>query len=436
MEVNLKNLLNALHKLTEVDGFGLRLDVPDYEIDKMRKDFPIIEDRKREILKWWLNNDSNPTWEKVAANLRAMSLPVLADEVAEASKGKIQHKPSKKDLKRWEENFRKITLLDKEVEQSSEHLKEEWEKGENEWHEYLKKLEEIEDCWTYLVKTRQIYENLGNHLRYFELKESLFHRIERGKKLRELHGEAAEHQCGLQNTETELNLWEKELVKHIEQMEKLGKRFAGEAKDCREWLERSREQLQTYREKVSECRNELTKPKRQLQKYHRKLVGCEVSLWRCRNELNRSHSQITECIEGLKKSSKSLPVQIKTLVVAAGGLLGAGVGYQVGIGARASPEVSTETTAGTAAGVVATGSVASLQIGPIAVGMFGAIIVTYLCDMQLEKTSFKEKLRTQEELIYCRDAIEKCREVLQKSEKELESLQSDFRKLKVTFKAV
>ena len=434
MEVSLKNLVNALKKLTEVDDFGLRLDVPGYELDKMGRDFPKIEDRKREILKWWLNNDSNPTWEKVKATLRAMNLQVLANEVAEASKSRSQHEPSEEDLQRWEENFRKITLLDEEVEQSSEHLKEEWEKGENEWHEYLKKLEEIEDRWGYLVKTRQIYENFGNHLRYFELRESLLQRIERGKKLREVHGEAAEHHCGLQSTETELNEWEEALVehaselqKHTEQMEKLGERFAGEAKDCKERLDRSQEQLQTYRRKISECRNELTKPKRQLQKYQKKLAGCEVSLWRCRNELNRSHSQITECIEGLEKSLKGLP-----LIVVVGGLFGAGVGY-AGIGTRAAPEVGTEAAAGTAAGVAGTGTVASLQLG--LVGMVGGIVVAQLC-AKLPKTSLREKERTQHELIYCRDAIEKCRQVLQKSEKELESLQSDFRKLKVIFKAV
>lgn len=431
LEVNLKNLVNALKKLTKVDDLGLRLDVPGYELDKMGIDFPKIEDRKREILKWWLNNNSNPTWKKVKDVLREMNLPVLANEVAEASKGRSHHEPSEEDLQRWEENFRKITLLDEEVEQSSEHLKEEWEKGENEWHEYLKKLEEIEDCWDYLAKTRQIYENFGNHLRYFELKESLLQRIERGKKLRELHGEAAEHQCGLQSTETELNEWEEALV---EQMEKLGERFAGEAKDCRERLERSQEQLQIYRRKISECRNELTKPKRQLQKYQKKLAGCEVSLWRCRNELNRSHSHITECIEGLEKSLKSLPVKIRTLIVAAGGLLGAGVSY-AGIGTRTAPEVSTEAAAGTAAGVAGTGTVAGLQLGPIAVGIVGGIVVAQLYE-KLPKTSLREKVCTQHELYYCRDAIEKCRQVLRKSEKELESLQSDFRKLKVTFKAV
>ena len=381
-----------------------------------------------------------------------MNKLVVANEVALVSQGRSLHVPDEEELRRWEETLRKVELLDKEIEKNyelkEEWEKEEWEKGEKEWRKYLKKLKEIEDCWGYLNKTQQVYEQLRNHLRYFELKKSILQHIERGKKLTELHGEVAEHQNGLQNTEMELTEWEKALVehsselqKHIKQMESLEERFAGEAMECKRKVEKSLKQLQACRTKMSECRDELTKPHRELEKCHNKLIECKVNLARCINEeLNKSHSKITECVEGLTKSSRSSSVQIKTLTVAAvaGGLLGAGVGYTQ-IAKRAAPERNLEVSTEAAAGVADTRTASSLPLEPIAVGIVGGIVVAHLCGTQLEGTSLWEKpciRECKEQLICCHDVVEKCREMLQKSEKELESLQSDVTQLTVTFKAV
>ena len=448
LELNLRNVVNALKEVTEVEDLGLKLGVPEYEVDRVKRDFHATNDQKREVLRWWLNNNLNPTWGEIIAALRSMNKLARANEVALVSQGRSLHAPNEEELRRWEETLRKIELLDKEIEQNcelkEEWEKEEWEKGEKEWRKYLKKLKEIEDCWGYLDRTQQVYEQLRNRLRYFELKKSISQHIKRGKKLTGLHGKVAKHQNELQTTEKEINEWEKaleehasQLQKHINQMKNLEKRFAEEALDCKKKLEKSLKQLQACRTKMSECRDELTKPHRELEKCHNKLIECKVNLARCINEeLNKSHSKITECVEGLTKSSRSFSVQIKTLTVAAVacGLL-AGVGYTQ----RAAPEHNFEVSTEAAAGVADTKTATSLPLGPIAVVIVGGIVVARLCGTPLDGTSLQEKpciRECKEQLICCRDVVEKCREVLQKSEKELESLQSDVTQLTATFKAV
>ena len=92
--------------------------------------------------------------------------------------------------------------------------------------------------------------------RYPQLERKVQKHIARSKELRDFYEKVREHQHGLRKAETELRTWEKALVehevelqKHIDQMDELGEKFSGEAKDCREQLERSRERLQTCREK-------------------------------------------------------------------------------------------------------------------------------------------------------------------------------------------
>ena len=153
------------------------------------------------------------------------------------------------------------------------------------------------------------------------------------KKLTKFYQDTMRQQSRLQEAETELSVWEKALVEHelelqkrIDQMEELGEKFSGEAKDCR----KRRERLQACRNKMREFRGELTKSNRQLRKCKEKLTECEVSLKRCRGELGNSHSQITECIEGIKNKSQKLSEEIKTLTVTAGRALGGAGGAGVG----------------------------------------------------------------------------------------------------------
>ena len=104
-ELNLVNLMDVLQEVTEVDSLGLQLGVPRHELDKIWQDFwQETEERKRAMLKWWLDNDLNCTWEKVISALRANYNPDLADEVAQVSK--------RQTSKTGEENLNKVGKLE------------------------------------------------------------------------------------------------------------------------------------------------------------------------------------------------------------------------------------------------------------------------------------------------------------------------------------
>ena len=303
LEVNLVNLLDVLQKVTDVDDLGVHLGVPKHRLDEFRQDFHKTGERKREMLQWWLDHAVYTTWQRVIHALRAMHKPKLADAVAEVSQRESLYEPFEEKSQKLEENLKKIESLDKklqEVQQRSEHLEREWEKGEEEWNEYLRKWMKIEKEWEDLVESQQkqkAYLTLGITLLYQSDSESLRRleekaqkHIARSKELRRFYEGAIQHRNELQESERELEEWEKalreqvlELQKRIDQMEELGDKFLGEAKNCREQLEKSQRRLQACRKKMSECRNELTKLKRRLQKCKDKLIECEVSLKRCRD---------------------------------------------------------------------------------------------------------------------------------------------------------
>ena len=155
LEVNLVNLVDILYVVSDVVNLGLHLGVPKYELDKIRQDFHTTDERKREMLQWWLNHTLNPTWEKVKAALGAMHEPKLAAAVTLVSQRESLYEPCEEESKRWEENLKKIESLDtklQKLKQRSEDLEKKWEKGEKEWRKYLKKLEEN---WEDLVICQQ-----------------------------------------------------------------------------------------------------------------------------------------------------------------------------------------------------------------------------------------------------------------------------------------
>lgn len=471
------NLVDVLHNVTNVDSLGLHLGIPGRELDKIRQDFRLTEDRKRTVLQWWLNHTPNPpTWEMVITALRAMHEPVLADAVAVVSTRSSLYEPCEEDSPKWEniDHKKKLDKILENVLQRSEHLEKEWEKGENEWREYLEKLEKIEQDWENLVKTQQTrraYLTLGLSCflqsdseslhRYSVLEQKVEKHVARSKALREFYVKAADHQLGLKNTEIELKEWEKQLLQQaselqerINQMEKLGGKFLEEAKGCRKQLDKLGERLENCRINMNECRYELTKSHRQLQKCREKLIECEVNLESCRDELGNNHSQITQCINKLKKQSEDLSDQIETLTVAIGGLVGGGVvvGVGAGVGAGAG--------AGAGAGI---GALIGLVGGPIGAGAgaaigaeYGAAIGAALAtisagvggvkkgmamgksvadghEKQLEEQ--REMLRRCEsELNACGNVVERCKKVLMKSEEELQELKKIVNELEQAFR--
>lgn len=413
------NLVGVLQKVTDVVDLGLHLGVPKQELDQIRQDFHTKDEQKRNMLQWWLKNDL-AEWEQVISALRAMKEPVLADAVAVVCKCESLCESPTKESPRW---AKMIKLLDeklKEVQHRSQCLGRVWETGEEEWHKFLKEMKTIEEAWRDLVKSQQTeraFLSLGISFlchsdlellhRTDALKEKAELLIATSRKLRELYRRTTQHQSGLQNTETELEEWEKALLEHVSEVQRhiyqLKEKFLGETKDCIKQLEKSQEQLQTCRMKIIECRDELTKSQRQLQRCQEKLVECGEYFKRCRDDLSNCHSQITHCIEGLKKQSEGLPTQIEALKVVAGiGIGGVGVGAAVGA-----------------------------IVGPIGMAL-GAMIGGAIIGVGLEGTAQGERVKLaeaekrlrecEERLIDCGNLVERCSRVLRKSEEELHEL--------------
>ena len=130
--VNLVHLLDVLQKVTDVNNLGLHLGVPKHELDKIRQDFHTTDERKMKILQWWLDHTLNPTWERVISALRVMGKPVLADAVVEISKRESLYEPSTEYSQKLEEKVDSFDQKLQEVQQHSQCLEEEWEKGEKE----------------------------------------------------------------------------------------------------------------------------------------------------------------------------------------------------------------------------------------------------------------------------------------------------------------
>ena len=432
LEVNLENLLAVLRKVTDGDDLGFHLGVPKHELDRIRQCTHWKPNRKTTMLRWWLNNDL-AEWERVISALRAMKKPVLADAVAVVCKCESLHESPTEESPRGDRNIRMIKLLEaklKEVEERFQLLVKEWEKGENEWREFLMELKKVKEVWEDLMKSQQTeraFLTLGiSLLDYRDLEplhqtDALEHKaqelIEKYKELRESYERATEHRNGLQNTEKELENLENALLKHelelkkhipVDEMEELRLKFPREAKDCRERLQKSQEQLQTCRKKMNECTRELTKSHRQLEKCRGKLTECEESVENCRGELDNSHSQITQCIEKLRKRSQDLSGKAK-LTVAAGGVLGAGVG--TGTSAVASTVVA----------------LAELPVGPMAavgagIGVVGGLIVSHMRKNEYDEIR-KKVQKCESELNDSSKVFKSCKEVLLKSKEELKWLQ-------------
>ena len=210
LEVNLVNLLDVLQKVTDVYDLGLHLGVPEHALDKIQQDFHMTDERKREMLKWWLRHTHKPTWKKLIAALRKMNLPILANAVAVVSKRESLHEPCDEDSQRWEHKVKTL----KQVLERAKHLEKEWEKGEEEWRKHLKGLGKVAEGWEDLVETQQAYLTLGISLLFQSnstplrqcslLDQKVQKQLQRSKELRQFYGEASQHRHKLQNAEMEL----------------------------------------------------------------------------------------------------------------------------------------------------------------------------------------------------------------------------------------
>ena len=81
LDLSLKNLINALRKLTDWYDLGLQLDIEDHCLEKFLSENHAIEERKRAMLRFWLQSDEEASWEKLLLALREMKQHCLAKEI-------------------------------------------------------------------------------------------------------------------------------------------------------------------------------------------------------------------------------------------------------------------------------------------------------------------------------------------------------------------
>ena len=84
MSLNVSILLSKLKRVTDWHTLGIYLDIPVYELDKIRQQFLAaegIERCKSEMVHLWLKTTVNASWADVAVALEKLNQIVLANEV-------------------------------------------------------------------------------------------------------------------------------------------------------------------------------------------------------------------------------------------------------------------------------------------------------------------------------------------------------------------
>ena len=79
---SLKDLVSELQEVTDWYYLGLCLGVPFTELQSIKQDYWHIEERKREVLLAWSEQET-PTWVKVVNVLVEMKKMPLAQQIAQ-----------------------------------------------------------------------------------------------------------------------------------------------------------------------------------------------------------------------------------------------------------------------------------------------------------------------------------------------------------------
>jgi len=88
--LSLKNLTNALREVDDWQDLGIQLDIKYHELQKFVSEHQKTEERKRAMLQFWLDHDTQASWKKVISALSEMKLNRVAEEI----KRKYQMPPS------------------------------------------------------------------------------------------------------------------------------------------------------------------------------------------------------------------------------------------------------------------------------------------------------------------------------------------------------
>ena len=79
--LSLKNLTNVLREVDDWEDLGIQLDIEYHELQKFISEHQKTEKRKRAMLQFWLDHDTQASWEKVISALSEMKLNRVAEEI-------------------------------------------------------------------------------------------------------------------------------------------------------------------------------------------------------------------------------------------------------------------------------------------------------------------------------------------------------------------
>ena len=79
--LSIKNLTNALSGVVDCEGLGIQLEIDYHELQKIFKDLPTTEERKRAVMNLWLESNIGASWEKLLTALQKMKLSRIAQDI-------------------------------------------------------------------------------------------------------------------------------------------------------------------------------------------------------------------------------------------------------------------------------------------------------------------------------------------------------------------
>ena len=88
--LTLKTAINALHSVcTKWYNIGVQLDIPTFQLKNIEKRSSDSMDQLRDVLDYWMSNDSSPSWSQIVDALKAPSVSEnrLAEEIHDTKSG-------------------------------------------------------------------------------------------------------------------------------------------------------------------------------------------------------------------------------------------------------------------------------------------------------------------------------------------------------------
>jgi len=79
--LSVKNLFNATKEVTNWYTLGLQLDIPTHKLQSIQHDHRTLENRKHEMLNFWVHSDPEASWGKLAAAVEKMEFRRISEMI-------------------------------------------------------------------------------------------------------------------------------------------------------------------------------------------------------------------------------------------------------------------------------------------------------------------------------------------------------------------